>query len=387
MKQPRQHPRRILLAVTGLSPQVVTETLYALAVKTKPTFVPTEIRLVTTKEGADRAELLLLHPESGWFHRLLADYGLPPIAFGRDHIHVLKGAGGQPLDDIRSPADNTCAADIITDVIRTLTQDADSALHVSIAGGRKTMGFYLGYALSLYGREQDRLSHVLVSAHYESNPDFFYPTPTSRVIQTPPPKSRPLDARDAKVTLADIPFVRLREGLNRELMEGESSFSEAVAQAQRVLPKLALALDPATRTVEAGGESFVISPAQFAFYWMLAERARRRRPGLHWSEDGIEKEFLTFRARLVNPASGTYERAEEAYANGFTAENVNPLKAHIKRQMERHLGHRRAAPYLVQALNLIPGTKYTRFGLRLPPEAIRIVEGKAAATDKRLVDA
>jgi CRISPR-associated protein (TIGR02584 family) len=33
---------------------------------------------------------------------------------------------------------------------------------MSIAGGRKTMGFYAGYALSLYGRAQDRMSHVLV---------------------------------------------------------------------------------------------------------------------------------------------------------------------------------------------------------------------------------
>ncbi len=384
MKQPHEYSRRILVSVTGLSPQVVTETLYALAVKTKPAFLPTEIWLVTTKEGADRAELLLLHPESGWFHRLLADYGLPPIAFGRDHIHVLKGAGGQPLDDIRSPADNTCAADIITDVIRELTQDEDSALHVSIAGGRKTMGFYLGYALSLYGREQDRLSHVLVSAHYESNPKFFYPTPYSRVIYTAPPDRRPLDARDAEITLADIPFVRLNEGLHSDLVAGEASFSAAVARAQRTLPKLALMLNPAICTVEAGGESIVMSRAQFAFYWMLAERARRQRPGVHWSDDGIETEFLTYRARLVNPASGSYERAEEAYEHGFTAENVNPFKAHIKRQLERRLGHRRAAPYLIYSLERIPGTRYTRFGLKLPAVAIRIVGSKVFAPDKRL---
>jgi CRISPR-associated protein (TIGR02584 family) len=28
-------------------------------------------------------------------------------------------------------------------------------------GERKTMGFYVGYALSLFGRAQDRLSHVI----------------------------------------------------------------------------------------------------------------------------------------------------------------------------------------------------------------------------------
>ena len=44
MTDPAAYPRRILLAVTGLSPQIVTETLYALAVKGNPAWVPTEIR-------------------------------------------------------------------------------------------------------------------------------------------------------------------------------------------------------------------------------------------------------------------------------------------------------------------------------------------------------
>ena len=261
MKQPQDHPRRLLLAVTGLSPQIVTETLYALAVEQKPPFVPTEVRLITTEEGAERAKLSLLHPESGWFRRLQADYGLSPIAFGPEHIHVLKDAAGRPLGDIRSPEDNERAADTITDVVRDLTRDDDCALHVSIAGGRKTMGFYLGYALSLYGREQDRLSHVLVNAPYESHREFFYPTPRSELIHTPGPDSRPYDARDAKVTLAEIPFVRLRAGLDPKLMEGTASFSAVVADAQRALPPLALELDPAGCMVTAGGESFELKPA------------------------------------------------------------------------------------------------------------------------------
>jgi CRISPR-associated protein (TIGR02584 family) len=41
------------------------------------------------------------------------------------------------------------------------TADPQASLHVSIAGERKTMGFYVGYALSLFGRTQGRLSHVL----------------------------------------------------------------------------------------------------------------------------------------------------------------------------------------------------------------------------------
>ena len=383
MKQPQDHPRRFLIAVTGLSPQIVTETLYALAVKQEPPFVPTEVRLITTEEGADRAKLSLLHPESGWFHRLRADYDLPPIAFGPEHIHVLKDAGGRPLGDIRSPEDNERAADTITDVVRDLTRDDDCALHVSIAGGRKTMGFYLGYALSLYGREQDRLSHVLVNPPYESHRDFFYPTPRSELIHTPGPKSRPYDARDAKVTLAEIPFVRVREYLDPKLMKSTAAFAAVVADAQRALPPLALELDPASCTVTAGGESFQLKPAWFAFYWMLAERARLGKPGVHWSDEDIGKELLDYYGQVVNPASGRYEKTEDAYtrARGVSAENFNPAKAHIKEELERRLGRRRAKPYLITAQEGIPGTRFRRFGLTLPREAIRIMGGKVAARD------
>jgi CRISPR-associated protein (TIGR02584 family) len=155
---PNEYPRRILVAVTGLSPQIVTETLYALAVApTASAFIPTEIHLITTRSGAEKARLALLSDEPGWFHRLSRDYALPPIHFTADTIHVLEDAGGRPLEDIRSPEDNRRAADGITGIIREFTADPDCALHVSIAGGRKTMGFFLGYALSLYGRPQDKL--------------------------------------------------------------------------------------------------------------------------------------------------------------------------------------------------------------------------------------
>ena len=83
---PAQYHRRILLAVTGLSPQVVTETLYALAVKREPAFVPTEVVVVTTAEGAERVRLSLLSEDPGWFERLRRDYDLPPIAFGPERV-------------------------------------------------------------------------------------------------------------------------------------------------------------------------------------------------------------------------------------------------------------------------------------------------------------
>ena len=177
MTDPAAYPRRILLAVTGLSPQIVTETLYALAVKGSPIFVPTEIRIITTQRGAEEARRTLLSDDPGWFHRLRKDYRLPVIAFAAEDIRVIAGPTGKPLGDILDEADNAAVADFITEEVRGITADPRASLHVSIAGGRKTMGFYVGYALSLFGRAQDRLSHVLVPPSLELRPDFFYPAP------------------------------------------------------------------------------------------------------------------------------------------------------------------------------------------------------------------
>ncbi|MBK8184411.1 MAG: TIGR02584 family CRISPR-associated protein [Candidatus Competibacteraceae bacterium] len=195
-----------------------------------------------------------------------------------DTIHILRAADGRPLNDIRRPADNEAIADAITATVRELTADPDGAVHASIAGGRKTTGFYLGYALSLFGRPQDRLSHVLVSGPFESNSNFFYPAPVSRVIFATGPDQRPLnasDASDAEVMLADIPFVRLRDGLQESLLREGASFGDAVRQAQRNLAVPSLALDAATCRVCCGETVLRLTPISFAWLawfarWALA---------------------------------------------------------------------------------------------------------------------
>jgi CRISPR-associated protein (TIGR02584 family) len=368
--RPESYPRRILLAVTGLSPQIVTETVYALAVARQPAWIPTEIQVVTTVRGAENARLNLLSEEPGWFRRLRRDYGLPEITFDTSNIHVMRRADGAMLDDIRDEADNIAVADFITDHLRALTADENASLHVSIAGGRKTMGFYVGYALSLFGRAQDRLSHVLVASPYESLLDFFYPTPDTRVICERPGQA--LDAKNATVSLGDIPFVRLRDGLPKQLLEGSARFSEAVAEAQKALPPLSLTLDPATRRVTAGGEAFALKPAEFAFYLMLAERKNKNMPGAHWSDKALEHEIRRCYARVIKPNSGDFVRFEE---HGVSKDNFNARKAHINKALKRALGERRAAPYLISVLDPFSDPQKRRcrpYGLLVPAEAITV---------------
>jgi CRISPR-associated protein (TIGR02584 family) len=365
MDPTRYHPRT-LLAVTGLSPQVVTETLFALCVERKPPFIPTEIQLLTTAEGAERARLSLLSADSGWFARFLADYHLPPITFGAAQIHVLQDDAGNPLDDIRTLADNARAADAITDWVRALTADPESALHVSVAGGRKTMGYYLGYALSLFGRPQDRLSHVLVPEPFESSWQFFYPTPYHRVITTRDNKLA--DTSEAAVTLAEIPFVRLRDGLPDRLLAGTASFGQTVAAAQRALEPPELVIDLAGQRIRAGGEVISLPPAVLAFFSAMA---RRRVKGMHaarYDTPGIEQQLLAEYRRSVSDMSGDYERVEQALADGMTSDYFDQRKSRTNAAIEQALGRQLAAPYLIQGDG---GRPKTRYGLRIEPAAIR----------------
>ena len=364
---PSTYPRRVLLAVTGLSPQIVTETVYALAIQQRIPWIPTEIRLISTSEGAERARLSLLSADPGWFARFCKDYALAPIDFDASRIGVIQDTAGQPLADIRDLADNTRVADQITETIRALTLDADCAVHVSLAGGRKTMGYYAGYALSLYGRAQDRLSHVLVTEPFEQSWNFFYPTPYARVIETRDGKLA--DTQDAQVTLAEVPFVRLREGgVPERLLSGGASFGETIDAAQRALAPPALVIDLAAKRIRAAGEVIALKPAPLAFYALMA---RRRQQGLHaarWNTDGLAEQYLSEYQRIVGDYAGDYERVEQALADGMSVEDFDQRKARCNAALTRALGSQLAAPYLIQADGKRP---HTRYRLRLEPEAIR----------------
>ena len=367
-QEPQHYPRRVLLAVSGLTPQIVTETLYALAVAPADgaAFLPTEIRLVTTSEGAERARLSLLSEDPGWFARLCADYGLAPPAFGATDIQILTDPEGAPLADIRAVADNTRVADQLIETVRDLTADADCALHVSLAGGRKTMGYYAGYALSLFGRPQDRLSHVLVSEPFEQSWNFFYPTPYSRVIETQDKKLA--DTRDARVTLALIPFVRLREGLPERLLEGQASFGDSIEAAQRALQPPELVIDLASQRLRAGGEVVALAAAPLAFYTLFAHRCQQGEPALSWRDPTLAAAYLAEYATLVGEASGDYERAEESLANGMTNDDFDQRKARTNAALRKALGPQLAAPYLIQTEGRRP---HSHSRLILAPRAIR----------------
>ena len=371
-RKPESYPRRVLVAVSGLTPQIVTETIYALTQIKNPAWKPTEVHLLTTIEGAQRARLSLFSSDRNWFKRLCKDYSLPPIQFDESCIHILHNHQGKPMADIRSVEDNTAAANAITTTLRQLSADKNSALHVSIAGGRKTMGFYVGYALSLFGRAQDRLSHVLVSEEFESIPDFFYPTPYASTLNTRTGGME--DSQNARVTLAEIPFVSLRNGLPDSLLKGNATFHETVDAAKKILAVQELRIYREKGFIEAAGKKINLSPATLALLVVFAKRTQTGLPPLQAPKKMVPDAELgkayanEYKICLRGTSSKSVSRMfTDLYKNGMDGERFSPILSRLNKDLRSQL-EQVAEAYCVQKSHTRP-VKYT---LGIPAESIFI---------------
>ena len=83
------------------------------------------------------------------------------------------------------------------------------------------MGALLHSAVSLIGRETDRITHILVDAPYDTLPGFFYPQQPEQALLDRAGCAH--EASDARLHLTDIPFVPLRNRF-QELDELPGSF-------------------------------------------------------------------------------------------------------------------------------------------------------------------
>ncbi len=368
---PHEFPRRILLASLGLTPQVLTETLYALVSPRDPEvppFVPTEIQVVTTTAGRDAARRELLDSETGRFFRFCADYGLDPgtIAFD-DQSFVVVERDGRPLPDVVTPADHAAAAATLLGLVRRLTADHSAAVHASMAGGRRTLAFYLAHALSLYGRVHDRLSHVLVDPRFADADAFYYPPPTPANVVV---RGRRLNTADAAVALADVPILRLRDELPPRLIDALAPYS--APQADRAGPTVrpAIELDPSRRLIVAGGNPIHLPPADFAFYAVMVRRRALGRGFVNHRTPDLAAEYLhEYAEATADQWAPTVERVRHRLRNGADHEWFEQRKARVNRAIRDALGVWRARAYEIAREGRRPDT---RFGIDIDPVHISL---------------
>lgn len=171
--------KTVLIATLGGSPQVVTETPWALmnpertATPRPPEEkrIPGRIHMIATGFVANR--------ESEIRDRIACLYeseGHPPPSRENVVFNVVENDSGGALNDIRTADENGFFARHIAKVARGYAQDQYLRIHLSRAGGRKTVSSYALSAAMFFGRPHDEISHVLANPpQIESHPDFRWP--------------------------------------------------------------------------------------------------------------------------------------------------------------------------------------------------------------------
>lgn len=249
--------RTILLAVTGTSPAILTESVWALSRETTA-IIPDRVVVVTTTSGFRTLdEQLLARPKSQrglsvWqdLRRCILGSGFasdPRLTLETPLIvscaDPATGASRQ-LDDIRTQDDNTAAAETLLTAVRRFSTDPEIMLIGLLSGGRKTMGALLHAALSLAGRPGDRLVHVLVTEPFDNPrlvPPFYFPGQAgSREHRLPGADGKVLLRDTARIELADVPLVALGELIFNRTGHAPATFASFARIAQTTLAEAAL---------------------------------------------------------------------------------------------------------------------------------------------------
>lgn len=231
-----------LIATIGMTPAVVTEVIWKLAVHPTQPRYPASVTLICTYPGL--LEWGKKMDKSGvwkqFCREVLDDEYLKPKMAPLTRQESM-------IDDISSRLDDKSLAAACFDLVSRYTEDEMLPLVASVAGGRKTMSSHLHAAMNRHGRRQDRLVHTLVARELEGRQDFYYP-------QT-------LEDSD-QVLCVDIEFFPLRALLEHEALkdlllvtEDRNTFVAALRSFQFT--------DPAGVAIYVGQHRYFASTLQF----------------------------------------------------------------------------------------------------------------------------
>lgn len=371
--------KNILLAVLGLSPQVITETLYAIYQEGRSVDA---VHVITTRKGKERLNAQLMASGDGWYHRFLREYGIEGIEFPHENVHTVRDAYGNEYDDIEDAESNEALLKLCLDITFHLTKNPEHAVFFSIAGGRKTMSACLMVAAQCYGRPQDRIYHVLVSSEYEINPDFFYPPRQSVAIQLIDEKGQEYfkETKYAEVKLVSLPFFSFRHLLAGDMLRNPRLPSDLMLSLVKE-DKPELVIDLTQSKIIFKRRECDLMPARMALYAFFAQRKKNCGENeekscrgcsncyVEWSSLSDYKDEITKIYRKCNP-----KRAIEEMRPGGILDldmgNFNAYKGKIRRDLELAFGPYNARSISITGVGKKPDTKY---GIPLDRSRIKVV--------------
>lgn len=264
--------KTILVSIAGLSPQIITETLYYYLIERKPPLWINEVKILTTHPGKQKIMETLLNKKGGQFYSFCKDYGIDYKSIKFDESSIMVLGGDAPVEDIISDKDSAVIGNEIVKFTKEISMISDSNCIYSIAGGRKTMTAYLSLAVQLYGKDEDILSHILVSPDFESNSGFYYIPPEDKEIEVKDGAGniiKTLNTKDAKIYSSEIVFLKLRNFLN---IKDDLLYDDLVGIAQKRIDFCGdkiISFDIKNTFVLLGSKKVKLRPIEICIYYLF----------------------------------------------------------------------------------------------------------------------
>ena len=328
--------RKILVVGMGTSPAVLTETVWALAHSNEPV-VPDEIEVITTASGKAALTKAVLDGLPSVMNRLKAALCKEKIdvegklVFGTTSIKVIPDAKGNELDDLRTGEDNLRAADFMLGELRKYTECSDTTIHCSIAGGRKTMSALLFSCMSLVGREQDKVYHVLLPPEFEGGvePAFYFPEPGKTYVATKTGKK--YKANKVQSELFEVPYVRMRGWYQEKFKSFPPTYRTLISEVQNVAPPAVaypeIEIDVLNGWVKVDGEFASMSKTCFAMLYLLASGC---------PVNNLHRKLLALHAMDGKTQCAWIKdfKASSRFADKRHTEDINKIQSELRKKLK-----------------------------------------------------
>ena len=348
----------ILFAMVGLSPAILTETVWALAHEEIPV-IPDRVVVVTTKAGRARLQEELFtknaEGETIWdsLRAALERDGHvlgERLAFGMAGDSVRLCAAIDPesrmttdLEDIRNARENEAMANFILEALRSFVETPGTEVIASMAGGRKTMGALLYAAMTLVGREFDEVTHVLVSEPYESpalTPRFHFPDQPDQALTHA--NGNVYQACEANIELAYVPFVPLRNAFATELGQMPESFTQLVRKYRREVRgstvKYKVRVHISAPLLEINGERYRLSPKEHVLMHFLTKRLIEGAAPLDRYSAAYEGLIRVSEELFQRRPQGNLDdwRHEVRFPENYAAEDIRKLVNQLRTKLRKY---------------------------------------------------
>jgi len=342
--------KNILVIIVGKTPQIVTEAFYILGIRKK--ILISNIFVLTTTEYKEFIE----HSTIEKVKEISNKYKIIEPIYDKNHI--LAAAEEEGYNKNKEGELKFTTTNLILNFISEYTEK-DVNIHCVLSGGRKTMSCDGMLAMTLFGREEDKLYHIVANPIYYSE-EKYYPENENE---------------DLGLILINKPYIKLRNKLSEILNCKNFKYDDLINSCQKIINDL---IDLPTVIINKEKCELIISnkriklkPIDISVYLFFAKQRKFISGGKNFSKKNSDR-FLKIYSKISKSYGQKLRVFENSIKNNILdfviiQKSISKIKNEIKHVFDNDP----KAEYYIISVEGNYGNK--KYGIKLQKNKIKII--------------